>query len=312
MCAAACLLTAAMCWMSCSTPILRIMTRTSITGEIVDSHPATMTGPDAFIVRTVRGRSSGLAVRPAAHCGRYFRPGAPAGQYPRSNLMAHHDVDIQWGNHDVVWMGAAAGSPVCVLTVVQNCRSSTTTSTLLENGYGINLRRLAHVCRGTSTGMQRRGGGGIPMARDENANEATLMRVARHAQSRSLSCCSRWRRQVIAAQPGLRHAGTGCYIKRIDYAAGTVCCGGKKYTGCCDNGFPTVDPACPARHDCPGEQEHSGQAGARAFRESERLQRHIQFLYAHGRTVQGHQRQSAVTTAQCPMTADGQLCRRGI
>ena len=57
-------------------------------------------------------------------------------------LMAHHSVDIQWGNHDVLWMGAATGSRTCIATVLSN---SITYNNLdvIETGYGISLRPLA-------------------------------------------------------------------------------------------------------------------------------------------------------------------------
>ena len=58
------------------------------------------------------------------------------------NLMGHHSVDIQWGNHDVLWMGAAAGSPVCVAIAVKNCIQYDNMD-MLENAYGINLLPLA-------------------------------------------------------------------------------------------------------------------------------------------------------------------------
>ena len=57
------------------------------------------------------------------------------------SLMAHHQVDIQWGNHDVVWMGAAAGSPLCIMTVLKTTLAYNNLDTL-EGGYGISLRRL--------------------------------------------------------------------------------------------------------------------------------------------------------------------------
>ena len=58
------------------------------------------------------------------------------------HLMTHHHVDVQWGNHDVLWMGAAAGSPVCVATAVKNCVQYDNLD-MLENSYGINLLPLA-------------------------------------------------------------------------------------------------------------------------------------------------------------------------
>lgn len=56
-------------------------------------------------------------------------------------LMQHHSVDIQWGNHDVLWMGAACGNPVCVALVVRNNIHYNSMS-ILENEYGISLRKL--------------------------------------------------------------------------------------------------------------------------------------------------------------------------
>lgn len=57
-------------------------------------------------------------------------------------LMEHHSVDLQWGNHDVLWMGAAAGNPACVATAVKNCVQYDNLD-MLEDSYGINLLPLA-------------------------------------------------------------------------------------------------------------------------------------------------------------------------
>lgn len=59
-------------------------------------------------------------------------------------LMRHHHVDIQWGNHDVVWMGAAAGSPICVCTVLKTTLAYHNHA-MLEDCYGINLRHLQRM-----------------------------------------------------------------------------------------------------------------------------------------------------------------------
>ena len=67
------------------------------------------------------------------------------GPYPHlimDDLMKHHSVDIQWGNHDILWMGAAAGSKACIATVVRNNLKYNNTK-ILENSYGISLRNLA-------------------------------------------------------------------------------------------------------------------------------------------------------------------------
>ncbi len=58
--------------------------------------------------------------------------------------MTHHDVDFQWGNHDVVWMGAAAGSPLCILHGAEN-DAGLQQWDMLEDGYGIPLRHLLRM-----------------------------------------------------------------------------------------------------------------------------------------------------------------------
>lgn len=63
------------------------------------------------------------------------------------NLLSHHSVDIQWGNHDLLWMGAAAGSPACVACAVRNCIQYDNLD-MLENSYGINLLPLALLANG--------------------------------------------------------------------------------------------------------------------------------------------------------------------
>ena len=57
-------------------------------------------------------------------------------------LMTYHSIDIEWGNHDILWMGAAAGSEVCVAGAVRNCVNYNAVRTL-ESGCGISLRKLA-------------------------------------------------------------------------------------------------------------------------------------------------------------------------
>ena len=66
----------------------------------------------------------------------------PAAEEIMDDLMNYHAVDIQWGNHDIVWMGAAAGSLACMANVIRLSLRYGNTSTL-EKGYGINLIPLA-------------------------------------------------------------------------------------------------------------------------------------------------------------------------
>lgn len=73
-------------------------------------------------------------------------------------LMDHHSLDIEWGNHELLWMGAACGSQACIAAVVRNCLSYNNIS-VLEQGYGISLRPLVLFAEKTYPGQGRHPGG---------------------------------------------------------------------------------------------------------------------------------------------------------
>ncbi len=107
-------------------------------GEIIESI-IRYDRADAFIIRFCEVIKR-LAVDRLHIVGDLFDRG-PRPDRILDSLMAHHQVDIQWGNHDVVWMGAAAGSPLCIMTVLKTTLAYNNLDTL-EGGYGISLRRL--------------------------------------------------------------------------------------------------------------------------------------------------------------------------
>lgn len=191
-------------------------------------------------------------------------------------LMAHHSVDFQWGNHDVVWMGAAAASPICVATVLKTTLAYNNLEAV-EDGYGINLRPLAlfaenayrdcDVHRFYPHTDESRG----PYHRSE------LTRVARMHKAITvimlkLEC------EVIDREPDFE-LGERDFLRRIDFSDETVEVEGKRYP-MLDTDLPTVDAADPAR--LTPEEREVIELLCRSFAESERLQRHVQFLYAKG------------------------------
>ena len=135
MCAPACRPAAGIFWMSCSMPTLRTTTRTFITADRGQHHRKWPR--DRFIVRLCE-LIKRLAVDKLHIVGDLFDRG-PRPDIILDRLMRHHHVDIQWGNHDVVWMGAAAGSPICVCTVLKTTLAYHNHA-MLEDCYGINLR----------------------------------------------------------------------------------------------------------------------------------------------------------------------------
>ena len=189
------------------------------------------------------------------------------------SLMAHHQVDIQWGNHDVVWMGAAAGSPLCIMTVLKTTLAYNNLDTL-EGGYGISLRRLERFAQHTyaDSDVSR----WLPHA-DLRTAAGDLTAAARMHKAVTVMML-KLEAQVIARNPDFDLQGRD-FLNHIDFAAGTVDYFGTTYP-LLDCDFPTVDPANPAA--LTADEEKITAELVRSFAESERLQRHVQFLYAHG------------------------------
>ena len=189
------------------------------------------------------------------------------------SLMAHHQVDIQWGNHDVVWMGAAAGSPLCIMTVLKTTLAYNNLDTL-EGGYGISLRQLERFAQSTyaDSDVSR----WIPHA-DPRTAAGDLTAAAQMHKAVTVMML-KLEAQVIARNPDFDLQGRD-FLNHIDFAAGTVDYHGTVYP-LLDCDFPTVDPAAPTT--LTAEEGHVIAGLVRSFAESERLQRHVQFLYAHG------------------------------
>ena len=191
-------------------------------------------------------------------------------------LLNHHSVDIQWGNHDVVWMGAAAGSPICIATVL---RTSLAYNNLeaLEDGYGINLRPLALFAESEYRDCdmhhfyprtdEARG----PYHRSELIRTARMHKAIAIIMFK-LEC------QVIDRNPDFELEGRD-FLRRINYREGTVEVEGKCYP-LRDDDFPTVNPEDPAR--LTRQEQEVMEALQRSFMESERLQRHVRFLFVKG------------------------------
>ena len=190
-------------------------------------------------------------------------------------LMAHHDVDIQWGNHDVVWMGAAAGSPVCIFTVLKTSLAYGNLD-LIETGYGISLRGLERLASSVYGGEQAERW--VPHLDPRVHENAAAQRRNAGMHKAVTLLLFKLEAQVIARNPDFGMQGRD-YLNQIDYAAGTVRCGGKVYP-LLENEFPTVDPADPAALNA--DERLVLDKLVASFRQSEKLQQHVRFLYAKG------------------------------
>lgn len=190
-------------------------------------------------------------------------------------LIRHHSVDIQWGNHDILWMGAAAGSRTCIANVLNN---SITYNNLqvIETGYGISLRPLATFAAETYAGSDvscftpKLFGEG-----DYKPKDIDL--VARMHKAVAI-LLFKLEGQIIRRNPSFQMEDR-LLLDKIDYEAGTVQIDGRSYP-LRDWDFPTVRREDPYTLS-PEEAELMDQLAA-AFCHSEKLQRHVRFLYANG------------------------------
>ena len=239
-------------------------------GEIIESI-LRYDRADAYIVRFCEVIKR-LAVDRLHIVGDLFDRG-PRPDRILDSLMAHHQVDIQWGNHDVVWMGAAAGSPLCIMTVLKTTLAYNNLDTL-EGGYGISLRQLERFAQNTyaDSDVSRWMPHADPRTASGDLTAAARMHKAVTVMMLKLEA------QVIARNPDFSLQGRD-FLNHIDFAAGTVDYHGTVYP-LLDCDFPTVTPADPTA--LTTEEQHILDGLVRSFAESERLQRHVQFLYAHG------------------------------
>ena len=188
-------------------------------------------------------------------------------------LMAYHSVDIQWGNHDVVWMGAAAGQRGCIVNVIRICARYGNLD-ILEDGYGINLLPLATYAM--------RVYGDDPCtcfklkSSDTAESEEMKMNVRIHKAISVLQF--KIEGQIIQRRPEF-HLEERAMLHRIDFERGTITLEGKEYP-LTDTNFPTVDPRDPYRLT-PEEEEIMNRL-ERAFANCEKLQQHMRFLLTKG------------------------------
>ena len=216
-------------------------------------------------------------------------------------LMAHHAVDIQWGNHDVEWMGAAAGSAVCIASVIHVSLSYNNLETL-EDGYGLNLRPLAlfaeEVYRHTDVSAFW-----PKLVNDGGYSAEDLARVARMHKAIAVILC-KLECQVVRRNPDFGMLDRAL-LEKVNFVTQTVEVDGKVYRmRDCD--FPTVDPAHPSRLT-PGEQEVMDKL-CQSFTESERLARHVRFLYANG-SVYKIENHNLLFHGAIPFDENGQLAK---
>ena len=222
------------------------------------------------------------------------------GPYPHiimDALMEHHSLDIQWGNHDIVWMGASLGQRGCIAHVVRNCARYGNLS-ILEDAYGINILPLASFALDAykddpCVAFGLKGNPDLPPQELEmNVKIQKAMAIIQFKVEA----------QLIDENPGFGLEDRKL-LDKIDYERGTVMLDGVAYE-LTDTVFPTVDPADPYR--LTPEEEEVMQRLEQAFTGCEKLQRHMRFFLDAGslyKICNGN----LLFHACVPLNADGSL-----
>ena len=262
-----------------------------IVGSIIENGRA-----DRFIVRLCE-LIKRLAVDKLHIVGDLFDRG-PRPDIILDRLMRHHHVDIQWGNHDVVWMGAAAGSPICVCTVLKTTLAYHNHA-MLEDCYGINLRHLQRMAEqfygndDLTLWMPHTDAARGPYT-EGMLHRCAVMHKAVTILMLKMEC------KVIDRNPDFKMQGRD-FLRHIDWKKGTVTLNGQAYP-LRDTSFPTVDPADPAALN--DDERLVLRKLVESFRQSERLQQHVEFLYAKG-SVYHIENGNLLYHGVVPMTKNG-------
>ena len=190
-------------------------------------------------------------------------------------LMNYHSVDVQWGNHDIVWMGAAAGSEACMASVIRISLRYTNMETL-EEGYGISMLPLATFAMQTYADdpcVQF-----TPKISEEGVYTQNEIRLMTIMQKAIAVIQLKLEGQVIQRHPEFE-MDDRLLLDKIDFTNGNIDLNGKVYP-LNDTNFPTVDPKDPYRLT---EQERAVVDRLKlSFTHNEHLQKHVRFLYSKG------------------------------
>ncbi len=191
------------------------------------------------------------------------------------SLMQYHQVDIQWGNHDILWMGAAAGSDACIANVIRFCLRYGNMETL-ENGYGISMLPLASFAleayRDDPCALF-----GPKLPKDHNFTSQEIRLLAQMQKAIAI-IQFKLESQVIKRRPHYL-MDDRLLLDKVDYARGVMTLDGVEHP-LLDTQFPTSDPANP---DALTPEEHAVVEKLRqSFVNSRKLQQHTRFLFAKG------------------------------
>ena len=200
----------------------------------------------------------------------------PGAHIIMDTLCDYHNFDIQWGNHDLLWMGAASGNDACMANVIRMSMRYANLATL-EDGYGINLLPLATFA------MDIYGDDPCEIFApklnfsDSRYNEKTLRLITQMHKAITIIQL-KLEAAIIDRRPDLGMQGRKL-LHLIEFERGVFQYEGQEYA-LLDTNFPTIDPADPYRLT---DEEHDLMEKLHAsFMNSEKLKKHMRCLFTYG------------------------------
>jgi len=222
----------------------------------------------------------------------------PGAHVIMDELMEYHAVDFQWGNHDIIWMGAAAGSAACIANVIRVSLRYANMETI-ENGYAISMLPLISMAvdvYGDDPCDQFR-----PREAAEQFTEQEQLLMARMQKAISI-IQFKLEGQIIKRRPQFQ-MDDRLLLDSIDFDSGTVTVGGKKYP-MKDMNFPTID--LENLYELSDAENAVMERLKLSFKNSERLQRHVRFLFSKG-SMYLVKNGNLLFHGCIPMTEEGEL-----
>lgn len=224
----------------------------------------------------------------------------PGAHIIMDTMRKYHSWDMQWGNHDILWMGAAAGNDACICNVIRLSLRYGNLPTL-EEGYGINLVPLATFAMETYKNdpctefIPKTSGGASQL------DEKTLRLTAQMHKAIAV-IQFKVESQIITKHPEWK-MNDRCLFEHVDYQNGTIDLQRKTYkmSSCF---FPTINPAAPS--ELSPEEEILISKLHHSFSVCEKLHKHIRVMLQHG-CMYGIYNNNLLFHASCPLNEDGSL-----
>lgn len=271
--------------------------KTAYVNVIVDTIISTGRADDFIIA--IANVIQRLAIDSLHILGDIFDRG-PGAHIIMDTMRKYHSWDMQWGNHDILWMGAAAGNDACICNVIRLSLRYGNLPTL-EEGYGINLVPLATFAMETYKNdpctefIPKTSGGASQL------DEKTLRLTAQMHKAIAV-IQFKVESQIIAKHPEWK-MNDRCLFEHVDYQNGTIELQGKTYkmSSC---SFPTINPAAPSELS-PEEKVLIGKLH-HSFSVCEKLHKHIRVMLQHG-CMYGIYNNNLLFHASCPLNEDGSL-----